>query len=152
MSDPVNFDSATPRFSLPLLYAGQAQKEAFVNEALALADSLLHCTVEGEATSPPASPEDGETWLIAAGATGDWAGRDEALACRHAGGWTYVEPRDGMRIFDRASGQEQFYLGSWRKAADPGEPLGGTIVDGEARATIGALIAGLRALGIFPSV
>lgn len=151
MSDPVTFNSATPRFELPLLHAAQARKEVFVNEAFALADSLLHCAVEGEAPSPPASPEDGQAWLVAPGATGEWAGREEALACRQAGNWIFARPRDGMRIFDRSTGQEQFYFGSWRKAAPPVEPLGGMIVDGEARAAIDTLIAGLRALGIFPS-
>ena len=151
MSDPVIFDSISPRFGLPLLYAGQAQKEVFVNEAFALADALLHCAVQGEASAPPGSPVDGHNWLVGAGATGDWNGREEALACRQAGNWIFVAPREGMRIFDLSTGQEQFYFGSWRKAVAPVEPLGGTIVDGEARAAIGGLIAGLRALGIFPS-
>ncbi len=42
MSDPVQFEGATPRFALPLLFAGQAQKEFFVNEALLRADMVLH--------------------------------------------------------------------------------------------------------------
>lgn len=151
MSDSVIFDSATPRFGLPLLHAGQARKEVFVNEALALADSLLHCAVEAESALPPASPQDGQAWLVAAEAIGEWAGRDGALACRQAGAWIFVQPRDGMRIFDRSIGQEWFHFGSWRKADSPVEPLGGMIVDGEARAALGILIAGLRAMGIFPS-
>lgn len=71
MSDPFLFDSTTPRFGLPLLFAGQAQKEAFVNEAHALADALIHCAVEGEATAPPGAPVDGTSWLVGSPATGD---------------------------------------------------------------------------------
>ncbi|SFF74028.1 Protein of unknown function [Novosphingobium sp. CF614] len=150
MSDPVIFDSASPRFALPLLYAGQAQKEAFVNEAFAVADALLHCSIEGEASAPPMTAADGQNWLVGPGATGEWAGREQTLACRQAGNWIFIAPRDGMRIFDLSTGQEQLFFHFWRKASTPVEPLGGTTVDGEARAAIGDLIAELRALGIFP--
>lgn len=131
--------------------AGQAQKEVFVNEALALTDALLHCTVAGESTTPPAAPADGENWLVAAGATGDWAGQDLSLACRQAGNWLFVPPRDGMRIFDLSTGQDRLFFGSWRKALLTAEPLGGSTVDAEARAAIGDLISALQALGVLPS-
>lgn len=151
MSDPVTFENATPRFALPYLYAGQAQKEVFVNEALALADALLHSSVAGEAAAPPAQPAEGENWLVAAGATGDWAGHDHSLASRRGGSWLFVAPRDGMRIFDLSLGQERLFFGSWRKASVLSEPLGGSIVDGEARAAITQLISSLKALGVLPA-
>lgn len=151
MSDPVTFENASPRFALPLLYAGQAQKEVFVNEALALTDALLHCTVAGESVTPPAEPVDGENWLVADGAAGDWVGRDLSLACRQGGNWLFVPPRDGMRIFDISAGQELLFLGYWRKASLPSEPLGGSVVDGEARTAISQLISALQALGVLPT-
>jgi len=150
MSDPFLFDITSPRFGLPLLFAGQAQKEAFVNEAHALADALLHMAIEGEAAAPPETPADGENWLVAASAGGDWAGQDGNLACRQAGNWLFVAPRDGMRLLDRSSGQERRFFGTWRMAAEPVEPTGGSVVDAEARATISQLIVALKATGIFP--
>lgn len=152
MADPIVFDSTSPRFALPLLYAGQAQKEAFVNEALSLADALLHCSIEGESSVPPTSPGDGMNWLIAADATGDWEGREGMLACRQSGNWLYIPPRDGMRVFDIFAGQERIYFGSWKKAVPLLEPTGGTTVDVEARAVLSNLIAAMRAVGIFPPV
>ncbi|GGB88667.1 hypothetical protein GCM10011494_03700 [Novosphingobium endophyticum] len=88
---------------------------------------------------------------MATGAVGAWAGRDLSLACRQGGNWLFVEPRDGLRILDRSTGQEQVLFGSWRKASLPTEPLGGSTVDGEARLAINELITALQALGLLPS-
>lgn len=151
MSDPIQFESTSPRFDLPLLYAGQAQKEAFVNEALSRCDMLLHGTVLGERTDPPENPASGETWLVAAGSTGIWAGRDGHLAGFQGGNWLFVAPREGLRIFDLSTGQERLFHIFWRKSSLPLEPLGGMTVDVQARATIVQLIGALQVLGIVPS-
>lgn len=151
MTDPMQFESTSPRFALPLLYSGQAQKETFVNEAFARADALLHCSIQGETATPPAAPTDGENWLVATGATGEWAGQDQRLACFQAGNWIFIQPQDGLRVFDLSSQQEQLFSGTWRKASSFQEPSGGTIVDVEARAVISDLITTLQALGILPS-
>lgn len=151
MTDPITFLSSTPRFALPLLYSGQARKEAFVNEALNRADTLLHCAIEGERADPAEESTDGEVWIVAEGATGAWSGCASMLACRQDNGWSFVPPRDGLRVFDRSTGQERLFFGAWRKASVPVEPLGGTIVDGEARTAIANLVASLQAVGILPS-
>ena len=152
MSDPVLFETASPRFGLPLLFAGQSQKEAFVNEAHALADALLHCAIEGEAAAPPPVAADGTSWLVAAGATGAWAGKDGAIACRQAGNWLFVSPRDGLYMLDRSSGQTLRFRGSWQIPEIPPEPSGGSTVDSEARMAISQLFAALRVAGIFPDL
>jgi hypothetical protein len=150
MTDPLFFTSTSPRWALPMLFAGQAQKEFTVNEAHALADLLLHPAVSGEASTPPATPADGECWIVGADATGEWAGRDGALAGRQAGAWLFATPRDGLRVLDVATGQQVLYAGGWRRAAAPEAPAGGTTVDSEARAGIAALVAALINCGIFP--
>lgn len=61
----------TPRFQLPFIMPGQAQKELHHNEALILIDLGLHAAVEGTRGDPPAVPEAGEAWLVAPAATGD---------------------------------------------------------------------------------
>jgi hypothetical protein len=150
MVDSFFFDTVSPRYGLPLLFAGQAQKEAFVNEAHVLADALLHCAIEGEASEPPETPENGSNWLVGAAATGEWAGREGALACRQSGNWIFIIPRDGLRVLDRSTGQDRRYLGGWKIAEEAVEPSGGSTVDAEARAAISHLIAALKVAGIYP--
>jgi hypothetical protein len=130
--------------------AGQAQKEIFVNEAHALADALLHCAIEGEAASPPPSPADGTSWRVGASATGAWAGREGMIACRQGGNWLFVAPRDGLRVTNRATGQDERYLGIWRRPDAPLEPSGGSVVDAQARDAILGLVEALREAGVLP--
>ncbi|RZJ96240.1 MAG: DUF2793 domain-containing protein [Novosphingobium sp.] len=149
MSDPFLFDTASPRYGLPLLFPGQSQKEVFVNEAHALTDALLHCAIEGEAAVPPSSPTDGEAWLVGASPSGVWAGQAGKLASRQAGNWIFVSPRDGLRLLDRSTGQERRFFGSWRFPDAPLEPIGGSVVDAEARQAIVEMIAALKDAGIY---
>lgn len=148
MSDPISFDTASPRFDLPLLFAGQAQKEVYVNEAHALIDALLHCAVESIAVTPPTAPADGSNWLIGAAATGDWSGKANSIACRQAGNWIYITPRDGMIVLNRATGQQLRYFGAWAAATNVASPTGGGIVDAEARSAIGGIVLALKVAGI----
>lgn len=151
MPDPIVFDSTSPRFVLPLLFVGQAQKEAFVNEAHSLTDALLHCAIEGEAAAPPATLIEGTNWLVAASPTGAWTGQAGKIACRQAGNWLFVAPRDGMRLLDRSSGQEKHFFAGWQIPAVPAAVTGGSTIDTQARTAIASLITALRIAGIFPA-
>ena len=150
MSDPLVFDTASPRFALPLLFAGQAQKEAFVNEAHALTDALLHCAIEGVASTPPVSPANGANWLVGVSPTGAWAGQAGKIACRQAGNWLFVAPLDGMHVLDKSNGQAKLFRGTWQSPVAPASPSGGSTVDAQARTAIDAIVAALRQAGIFP--
>lgn len=150
MPDPVSFDSSSPRFAFPLLFAGQSQKEVFVNEALSRADALLHCAIEATASTPPATPVDGQAWLIGSSPTGEWAGQSGMLACRQGGNWIYVTPRAGMQVLDLQAGQYRRYDGVWKAATSPSPPSGGTTIDTEARQALSSVINALRVAGIFP--
>jgi hypothetical protein len=132
------------------MLAGQAQKEFYVNEAHVRIDALLHAAIEGEANDPPASPTEGECWLVAAVPTGTWVGHAGERACFETGTWLFVTPCDGMRLLDRSSGQQRLYRGGWTAATTPASPSGGATVDAEARAAIIALIAALADAGILP--
>lgn len=151
MTQPISFTDSSPRFSLPFLFAGQAQKEFFVNEAHALTDILLHTAVNGEAASPPTESVDGDIWIVAESATGSWAGHDGQLAGLQAGIWKFAVPTDGMRIFDKATGQFALHLGEWTRVTAPTVPISGQTVDSELRVAFDQLIEALRNAGIFPA-
>lgn len=150
MPEPL-FDSRTPRLDLPLLFAGQSQKEGFVNEVAARLDAMLHCAIEAVQAAPPVAPADGQSWLIAAGASGEWNGRAGQIAMRQAGNWLYSQPNDGMRIFNRATHQDMLFDAGWQTPSRPAAPVGGATVDAEARTAIAAIIASLTVAGIIPA-
>lgn len=147
MPDPL-FDSRTPRLELPLLFAGQAQKEGFVNELAARLDALLGLAIEAETGTVPTAPFDGQSWLVSGSPTGAWLGRSGEIASRQAGNWLFTVPRDGMRLLNRATGQELRYRAGWQSPVRPAAPSGGTTIDSEARSAIAAIIAALIAAGV----
>src|ERR1043165_2028464 len=105
-------DTST-RFALPLILPGQAQKEAFHNEALTVIDAALHAWGgEGPLAAPPATPDPGQSWLVGDDATGAWAGRETMLACWTQGGWRFVAPVRGMLVWAIDPGYWLYWTGS----------------------------------------
>jgi hypothetical protein len=159
---------ATPRFQLPFIVPGQAQKEMFHNEALVRIDAGLHAAVEAAgAETPPATPTVGESWLLGALPSGAWSGKPHQLAIFTEGGWRFLAPTVGMTAWDKGDGLMRRWTGSaWsgeltaerlavgglqvvgeRQPAVP-SPSGGTVIDAEARAAVSAVIATLMSHGL----
>jgi hypothetical protein len=91
-------DTAT--LNLPLLAASQAQKHVTVNEALARIDAALQLSVVSRTVSiPPSLVEEGECYLVPAGGVNAWGGEDENLAFYLNGGWEFLTPLAGWRLF-----------------------------------------------------
>jgi hypothetical protein len=158
----------TPRFALPYILPGQAQKELTHNEALAALDAALHPVVEGSSANPPANAAVGQSWIVAAGATDAWTGEEGKLATWTDGGWRFTPPPQGMAVWSRPEGFHVHFLASgwsqgqqavaslWvagkkvvgeRQPAVP-SPSGGTTIDAEARAAIASLTAALKSHGL----
>ena len=90
----------TPRIAAPLLAAAQAQKHVTHNEALLQFDALLCCRIlDRDLAAPPASPADGDAYLVTATGTGAWAGQDGNIAFAIDGGWRFYAPFDGLSAF-----------------------------------------------------
>lgn len=148
MAEPITFSSTTPRFSLPLLFAGQAQKEFFFNESQVLVDALLQTSVEGVADGPPADTAEGQCWIVGTIPASEWAGMEDAIALYVSGQWKFIRPTAGMSAFNKDLGQNVHFNAGWHTAASPHEPQGGSTVDSEARLAINAIIDVMRAQGI----
>jgi len=89
--------STTARSGLPLLAAAQAQKHVTHNEALIALDAIQSTRIlDRDLTAPPASPADGDTYLVKATATGAWAGEDGRLAYALDGAWNFFSPFAGL--------------------------------------------------------
>jgi hypothetical protein len=149
MPDPIAFSSTAPRFSLPLMFVGQSQKEITFNEAILLVDFLLQPIIEGTTTAVPSAPTPGQCWIINSGASGIFAARADQVAAWSEGGWRFIAPKEGMRVYDRARTGHRVYRGSaWRTPTMPSAPTGGTTVDTQARSAIIAITDALRDAGI----
>ncbi len=111
--------SVTPRLSLPLLAAGQAQKHVTHNDALTRLDALIQLAVLSRTkTAPPAAPTELSAYLIPAGGTGAFAGRENQLALYEDGGWSFLVPRKGWQCWIEDEAELQVWTGSvWRRAS-----------------------------------
>jgi hypothetical protein len=111
--------SDTTHLGLPYLEAAQAQKHVTVNEALRRLDALVHLSVKSRAlAAPPASPAEGDRYIVAADASGAWSGEDGNVAAWTDGAWMVFKPDTGWRAWDETAGGFVFYNGaSW--AAEP---------------------------------
>ncbi len=65
-----------------------------------------------------------------------------------AGEWHFIEPVQGMIIFDRAADNMLVFRSGWKLAAAPALPTGGAAIDVEGRAATAALIQALKTLGV----
>ena len=164
--------SNTHRLGLPLLHAGQAQKEIWHNEALALLDLLVQPLVLTIGLiDPPAAPGVGDCHVVGEGGAGVWSGRDHAIAGWTGGGWRFVAPVEGMRFLIAGTMVPLTFMGgAWvtgtlaaselsvngvkvvgAQAEAVATPTGGGTIDSEARGAISAIISALTAHGLIAS-
>lgn len=159
----------SPRLGLPFLVSGQSQKEITHNEALQALDALVQPVAQSaDLSTPPVSPLAGQCWVVAAGASGLWSGREGQMAQWTGGGWRYTIPAEGWRchVIDRnvtirhdgvdwleeSAREDGLYISGMRvvtaQQSSIDNPAGGAVADSEARATIGAILTVLRSHGL----
>ncbi|SFR97958.1 DUF2793 domain-containing protein [Sphingomonas jatrophae] len=159
----------TARLALPLIAAGQAQKDVFHNEALVRLDALVQGAVETMgAEIPPANPAEGKAWILGGTPGGAWADRAHDIAWWSTGGWRFAEPRDGMVLWVRDAECWALHTAAgWQLGAIPAksltvggqavvgarrgavaDPSGGESIDVQARSAIAEILDALRGHGL----
>ncbi|OJT96585.1 MAG: hypothetical protein BGN82_06220, partial [Alphaproteobacteria bacterium 65-7] len=85
---------------------------ATLNEALAQLDAVIALYLKGQfVNTPPASPADGDAYLLGASPTGAWSGYAYKIAHCLDGGWRFFTPFDGLTAFVTGTGQQLIYQG-----------------------------------------
>ncbi|MFC4625070.1 DUF2793 domain-containing protein [Daeguia caeni] len=110
----------TPNLNLPFILPSQAQKHVTHNEALRILDAVIQLRVLSRTLEePPATPDEGSRYIVAAAATGDWVGHSGDIACFIDGGWLFITPASGwlayvedeakLRLFDGTNWNDTAY-------------------------------------------
>lgn len=90
----------SPNLGLPYIDQNQSQKHVTHNLALRALDAIAHLAViRDDWAAPPATPADGDRYIVASGATGAWAGHAGHVAAWQDGAWTFYAPKTGWRCF-----------------------------------------------------
>ena len=89
--------------NLGLHYGWDARESGWntgMDANLKLVDALMHLLVKSRAqNTPPASPADGERYIVGPTPNGAWAGQAGQIAVRREGDWVFYAPQIGWLAF-----------------------------------------------------
>lgn len=90
----------TPRLSLPYIAPSQAQKHVTHNEALRMLDAIVQvAAISRSVAAPPATPSQGDCYIVAAAATGAWDDHESEIAAFQDGAWAFHAPLAGWHVW-----------------------------------------------------
>ena len=86
----------SPNLRLSYILPAQAQKHVTHNEAVRALDAIVQLTVlDRDSGTAPATPNDGDRYIVANAPSGAWAGQTGKVAAFQDGAWVYFTPREG---------------------------------------------------------
>lgn len=106
--------STTPLLGITEMEANQAQPEVIFNEALRKLEAVSPLQAhDKDLTAPPASPADGDRYIVGGSSTGVWADHDNQIALAINGAWHFIVPIAGWICYVEDEGlYYQFTPGS----------------------------------------
>lgn len=103
--------AATPHLGITLVEQSQAQKEVTVNMALMRIDALLNSSaIDRDLAGPPQDPEEGDVYIVSSPATGDWEGKEKAVAYFEQV-WRFIVPNEGLTLWVQDEGMSYVFDG-----------------------------------------
>ena len=107
----------SPILKMPYIQPSQAQKHVTHNEALRLLDAIVQLVVlTHDQNSPPATPEEGGSYLVAENGQAAWAGQDQNIAVFSDAAWRFIVPKKGWVAQVAGKNNEVVFDGSVWKA------------------------------------
>lgn len=91
----------TPNLSLSELVASQSQPHIPINTSLRILDAVVQLSVIDLLESPPASPEEGDRYVVDADPSGDWVDYPNHVSMYSGGAWVFVAPQPGWIAYVR---------------------------------------------------
>lgn len=90
----------TPKLGITEMEQSQSQKHVTFNEAMFRLDVITQASVaDRDLTAPPGSPSEGDSYIIASVASGDWLGAENSIAAFQGGIWVIYAPQVGWRTW-----------------------------------------------------
>lgn len=118
----------TPNLKLPYLAAAQSQKHVTVNESLRGLDAIVQVGIVSRTlTAPPATPANGDRYIVPAAATGAWSGSTGRIAAWQDGAWAFYVPSTGWLAWVGAESALVVWNGTtWAAASSSGASVNPT--------------------------
>lgn len=121
----------TRNLDLPTWDEGNTEPNLVFNDLLLAVDALIQLTPEAITATPPSSPSDGQSWIVAASATGAWVGKDQQVAVALNGSWLFYPPTKGWEAQIKALGARYVFDGTtWAADSSGGGGSGVSSVNG----------------------
>ena len=103
----------SPKFEITDITDQQANAETTHNKSVRILEAMASRAVKDrDLTAPPGSPSDGDAYICAASASGDWAGKDLHVAVFVIDAWEFITPEEGNEVYLQDENVVCFYNGS----------------------------------------
>ena len=102
----------SPRHGIPLMSSATEQQWSTFSQAMKYFDALTDTVILGSQTTPPGSPDEGDTYIVTATATGAWTGHEDELAYYINSAWMFFTAAEGKIVWDSANSLYLRWTGS----------------------------------------